>query len=73
MLWSDAVVKIESNIAAAVKRAKREGITGMSINNLKMVTPSVSMANGNAYMRAFDEALQNLRGKSALKGFELYD
>jgi len=48
--------QLEKNIADAIKAAKRDGIVGMSMRNLKQVTPTRGLTISVAeYHATFDE------------------
>lgn len=67
--WSGNVDTVVKNILAAIARQKRQGIVGMSRDNLKMVTPTtgVTIDGGPAaYDRLFDQAIERAGG---LRGF----
>lgn len=73
-MWTDAVREFESKIIAYIKQAKKEGTTGMAMGNLRQMvgTSGISLPNPNAYHRAFDAAVDNLRLKRKLNGFQIY-
>ena len=65
--WSESVDTLAKSIKAKVRELKREGITGMGRDNLKMVVSTAGLKiapNPSAFARCFEQALEaaNLGG-----------
>ena len=74
MNWTETVTKIETNILDYIRQAKKEGTTGMSVDNLRQVvdTRGINLPNPNAYYRAFDEALNELLEEGVANRIQRY-
>ena len=59
---------IQQNLNKTITRAKKQGIVGMSIQNLKQITPTKGVTCPvQDYDRLFSQALNSLK----LKNFEI--
>jgi hypothetical protein len=59
--WSDSVHTLAKSIRAKVRELKREGTTGMSRDNLKMIVSTAGLTiapNPSAFARCFEQALE---------------
>lgn len=75
MNWTDTINNLETRILNYIQQAKKEGTTGMSKDNLKMVIDlkGINLPNANAYYRAFNEATDNLEKTKKIRNFRIYE
>jgi hypothetical protein len=58
--WNDQVLQMSRNLRDAIRDARRDGITGMSLANLSQVVPTRGInVHPTAFSRLIDDAIRS--------------
>jgi hypothetical protein len=66
----DNIKIIQNNLGKIIANAKKQGIVGMAIKNLKQITPTKGV---NCPVTIYDSLFEKAAKSLKVKGFQIYD